>query len=645
MSFATSPADREAVLDELILGRSLTLDEMSLRRRAVSDAEGRTPKRCGTAFARLGSGSRTWSCAGHRATRASTRRLSTSRAATRKTPSARSPSAAPRSEPTRGAPPSASRKSAPLCRRTPRSSRSSATTDRHDDARPDPARAATARTIPSYVASCSGPAAASQSRYRSAAAATLMARLAAWRDELIGRGRPAAGATWRPPKRHCACRARRCSGVASGIRRDASRRRHARVRGVGLGDQSGPLRRAAGLDGWLPARARPGDPLPVGRARSCRTGAPRPSNGSGHGCSPWAAAAFSTRRSSRRPATQAGPAAPPAPPSAVVATRGTDVGLGTCLAGSESMRSIPCRPREPRPRKWPSSGRRRRGRSGAKPRKRWSAAVASEAAFKQLAPGRRVLHLATHGFFLGDECDARWRRGRARWVASRVGAAQETPAPPAVRAGGASNWLRRTRCSSPGLAFAGANERSSAGADEDDGILTAEEVAGLDLTGLDWAVLSACETGLGVVRVGEGVFGLRRAFQTAGARTVIMSVWSVEDRSTRQWMRALYQGRFERGSRHGRRRPPGGPLHLARSAVGDRVRASLLLGRIRRGRRLAIGPSGRPRLKDPQHGKLNLEGVEWAVLSVCDTASVSCGQGRACSGCDVRSRWRERERS
>jgi len=98
-----------------------------------------------------------------------------------------------------------------------------------------------------------------------------------------------------------------------------------------------------------------------------------------------------------------------------------------------------------------------------------------------------------------------------------------------------------------GLAFAGANRRGAATADEDDGILTAEEVAGLDLTGLDWAVLSACDTGLGVVRVGEGVLGLRRAFQTAGARTVIMSVWSVEDRSTRQWMHALYQARFERG--------------------------------------------------------------------------------------------------
>jgi CHAT domain-containing protein len=98
-----------------------------------------------------------------------------------------------------------------------------------------------------------------------------------------------------------------------------------------------------------------------------------------------------------------------------------------------------------------------------------------------------------------------------------------------------------------GLALAGANQRRSSKAEQDDGILTAEEIAGLNLQGTEWAVLSACDTGLGEIRAGEGVFGLRRAFQVAGARTVIMTLWSVEDRSAMQWMRALYEGRLRRG--------------------------------------------------------------------------------------------------
>jgi CHAT domain-containing protein len=98
-----------------------------------------------------------------------------------------------------------------------------------------------------------------------------------------------------------------------------------------------------------------------------------------------------------------------------------------------------------------------------------------------------------------------------------------------------------------GLALAGANRRFSAGREEDDGILTAEEVAALDLGGVEWAVLSACDTGVGEVRAGEGVFGLRRAFQTAGARTIVMSLWAIDDRATRAWMRTLYEKRFAEG--------------------------------------------------------------------------------------------------
>ena len=74
--------------------------------------------------------------------------------------------------------------------------------------------------------------------------------------------------------------------------------------------------------------------------------------------------------------------------------------------------------------------------------------------------------------------------------------------------------------------------------------MTAEEVDTLDLEGVEWAVLSACRTGLGKVEAGEGVFGLRRAFHVAGARTVIMSLWAVDDRATRDWMRRLYEARF-----------------------------------------------------------------------------------------------------
>ena len=68
----------------------------------------------------------------------------------------------------------------------------------------------------------------------------------------------------------------------------------------------------------------------------------------------------------------------------------------------------------------------------------------------------------------------------------------------------------------------------------------------MDLNGVEWAVLSACDTGVGQIKSGEGVFGLRRAFQIAGAHTVIMSLWPVDDQSTRKWMQTLYAGRYQR---------------------------------------------------------------------------------------------------
>jgi CHAT domain-containing protein len=151
-------------------------------------------------------------------------------------------------------------------------------------------------------------------------------------------------------------------------------------------------------------------------------------------------------------------------------------------------------------------------------------AGAHEATLKRLARGRRVLHLATHGFFLGGQCSALGSEG-SRDV------------------GGATPPLGDNPLLLSGLALAGFNRRATAGEGVEDGVLTAEEIASMDLRGVDWVVLSACETGLGEVQPREGVFGLRRAFRVAGAGTLIMSLWSVQDESAREWMRHLYTGR------------------------------------------------------------------------------------------------------
>jgi CHAT domain-containing protein/Tfp pilus assembly protein PilF len=152
--------------------------------------------------------------------------------------------------------------------------------------------------------------------------------------------------------------------------------------------------------------------------------------------------------------------------------------------------------------------------------------LASEAELKSQAPGKRVIHLATHAFFMGGRCASALDSADLNLANSITG----------------DNPLLLS-----GLALAGANHRNAARADEEDGILSAEEIASLDLEGADWAVLSACDTGVGEVKTGEGVFGLRRAFQVAGVNTVIMSLWPVEDEMTRQWMRTLYREHFVNG--------------------------------------------------------------------------------------------------
>jgi CHAT domain-containing protein len=144
---------------------------------------------------------------------------------------------------------------------------------------------------------------------------------------------------------------------------------------------------------------------------------------------------------------------------------------------------------------------------------------ATKAALKVVnAPS--ILHIATHGFFLED---ANRRNADAE---SRTQTADGRPQ--------SDNPLLRA-----GLALSGANLGKDGGGE---GILTALEASNLNLWGTKLVTLSACDTGIGEVRAGEGVYGLRRAFFLAGAETVVMSLWPVSDYVTREMMTAFYTG-------------------------------------------------------------------------------------------------------
>lgn len=153
---------------------------------------------------------------------------------------------------------------------------------------------------------------------------------------------------------------------------------------------------------------------------------------------------------------------------------------------------------------------------------------ASESVVRLEGPRHLYLHLATHGFFANPDLRSAFDHQLA--ASSRFG--PELAALPGNHPG--------LLC---GVVLAGANNPQPEG---DDGILTAEEVQTLDFRACQLAVLSACETGLGEVAGGEGLLGLQRAFQVAGTRTVISSLWKVPDAATRDLMEQFYENLWNR---------------------------------------------------------------------------------------------------
>jgi CHAT domain-containing protein/Tfp pilus assembly protein PilF len=142
-------------------------------------------------------------------------------------------------------------------------------------------------------------------------------------------------------------------------------------------------------------------------------------------------------------------------------------------------------------------------------------------------PTPGILHLATHGFFLEDAPTPEGSRGVGHFGAMGEEPADSRPPDPLLRSG---------------LLLAGAGAlTSSSQAPSDGALVTALELAGLDLWGTQLVVLSACDTGRGDVKRGQGVYGLRRAFIVAGAETVVTSLWKVDDQTTSALMEAYYR--------------------------------------------------------------------------------------------------------
>jgi len=150
-------------------------------------------------------------------------------------------------------------------------------------------------------------------------------------------------------------------------------------------------------------------------------------------------------------------------------------------------------------------------------------------------PPPGILHLATHGFFLEDAPQPAASRAVGHFGALGEGPQAPSPPDPLLRSG---------------LVLAGARAPVLSGSSpaqplSESALVTALELAGLDLWGTQLVVLSACDTGRGDVKLGQGVYGLRRAFLVAGAETVVMSLWKVNDETTRELMELYYRNLLE----------------------------------------------------------------------------------------------------